>query len=351
VAEYYLASEIEGVGAFSAYFPGGSQDSHLDGVATFSPTFYEIGLLDWSVEAIGTFAPRYYINLQPQPVIWVSRPQTTDFVVYETNKEGPIGAARTFLETDGWVYQALKLGDKMIYYGQYSVMVGKYVVNVAPMISRRTVNTKGILGKNAVCADDPFEPKAHFFIDRALTFNVLKVDGSLEQRDYSHHFATLLPRTVLMYDSRYNCVRIADGIQGFTFTYPDGLGWGPPELTGCGVKGGTFYAVAPRKITAPPMSCKTDWLDFESREEKCVYELDFGTYVNSDIYAAVDYRWERNGKTHSSPWVKVDRQGRAFVDVCGVEFQIKWKLRAWADIRIDYIPVKIKYYDLKPVNA
>lgn len=295
-----------------------------------------------------------YVPYTQLPQIWFARPQTLIFDIPDDLGSQPTGAVRDMLEAGGSVYQSWKLGNQMIHYGNNSVMATKYFINDRnePSISKKTIYSVGLLGYGTMCVDNPNEPASHYFIDKRGQLVIFRQDG-VKAKDYSNQLSVLSASAILLYDVRYDCVRIADGTHGFTYSVKDdALGWGPPTITGCGMWNGTFYVTSPSgSITTPPLSCTTDILDMDTRDEKTIHELDFAVDETQDLYAAIDYRWNKAQSFYTTPWVKVDPHGRAFILCAGVEFRIKWKTLTYTNMRLDRVSVKVKYDNRKVPQA
>jgi hypothetical protein len=281
------------------------------------------------------------------PVIWRARTGTVDFTIYESESNKPLGAGKTYMENFGWVYQLKKLGNNMIAYGQNSVMAQMHVEGAK--WGRKTIHSVGLKSFNSVCVDNEFNPTKHWFIDKADRLFVLTNEGAQEISDYSNWLSKLGENTIMLYDEYMKVVRIADGDYGFTLT-ESGLGWGPPTLSGIGVRNGEYYLVSSDEtIMVPPLSFVTDIFDLNSRRTKHVHRVDFGS--DFVLQAALDYRWKSNQNWFSTPWTSTDFGGSAFIQCAGVEFRLKGKLSAYAFGRVDYADVRIRYDEIAEVFA
>jgi hypothetical protein len=303
-------------------------------------------VLDNVIFTANTNFKLWFIKLfAANPVIWRARTGTTDFVIYESESNKPLGAGKTYMENFGWVYQLKRLGNNMIAYGQNSVMVQMHVEGAK--WGRKTIHPVGLKGFDSMCVDNEFNPNKHWFIDKVHRLFVLTNEGAQEISDYSNWMSLLGVNTVMLYDEYMKVVRIADGNYGFTFT-ESGLGWGPPTISGIGIRNGEYYVVSSDKaIMVPPLSFVTDIFDMNSRRTKHVHRVDFG--ADFALYVSLDYRWRPNQNWFSTPWVSTDFGGSAFIQCAGVEFRLKGKLPSYSFGRIDYADVRVRYDEVAEV--
>lgn len=252
-----------------------------------------------------------------------------DFTITDSNVAG-----ERPLPWNGYVYQIRKLGSGVVVYSQSGVAVMNPSENVWGL---KTLMSIGLKSKNSVTGTDD----THYFIDKQGALWKL-TQGGLELKDFRNHLSVLTSKTVMSYDERRRAVYITDNVYGFVFTESGGLGQCPENITGMGYKAGSFYVTAPGPINTLPLNICTDIIDFGSRDEKTIEGIDIGTDVTEDIYVAIDYRWNKSQGFFSTPWVKADRHGRAFLMASGIEFRIRIRAEKYVYLRLDYVQVKGK---------
>jgi hypothetical protein len=237
----------------------------------------------------------------------------------------------------GWIYQIRKLGNSgVIIYGQNGV-TRMYPVDVK--FGVQDLLLVGLMGRGAVCSKE--NEREHYFIDKTGLFWKLTEGGEPKSIDYSNHFSTLNSNVLMHYDNRQDMIYICDGVLGFVWS-EWGLGQGPNNITGLGTKDGIDYVISPGTITTDPFQITTDIMDGETKRPKTVTQMELGISAVKDVYAALDYRWNKGGAWITSPWVKADRAGTVNNFVSGVEFRAKVKMTEWEDVKLDYIRVEMK---------
>lgn len=274
------------------------------------------------------------------PWIWTAKIGSLDFT---EDLDGEV--VKRPLPWSGWVYQIKKLGDTVIVYGQNGISQLK---SIGVAWGEKTILPIGLIGKCAICVDDEYEPKNHYCIDKEGQLWHLSLGSGLKLLDYKEYLSALNSNTVMSYDTKNNIIYIADGSIGFVYS-ASGLGKGPNNITGIGYRGGTSYIVAPAAIVTSPFQICTDILDFGSRTEKMIDEVECGTDVVNDLYAAVDYRWKKYDSFITSPWIKTNFEGVAFLMTSGIEFRIRVKLLTYEFFELDYLKIRGKYADTKPI--
>ena len=272
--------------------------------------------------------------------IWTSHIGSLNF------KHDDTGEVRKFpMLWGGIIYRVERLGSSgVVVYGDngitFSTRVGTDWTNYKQLLR------VGIKGRGAVCVRE--NDREHFFIDATGFFWRLLEGSEPVNIDYSNYFADLNSNVVMSYDYDEDIIYICDGVKGYVWS-EDGLGQGPPNITGIVTRNGTFYCTAPAAITTDPFNICTDIQDFGVRTEKTISQIDMGVALQGDAYGAIDYRWRTNQNFFISPWTKADRNGRIFHRVSGIEFRIRIKLMTWEDIELDYGNIKILYDDFKPL--
>lgn len=235
------------------------------------------------------------------------------------------------LDWSGNVYALKKLGEKVAVYGAGGVSL---LTPVGKVYGLQTILHFGLKGRNTITGDET----KHFFI--ANNNQLWKLSDRLTLLDYSEYLESLATNTVMSYDAINNLVYICDGAVGFVFNpVTNSLGKGPYNITGIGYKEGVRYIAAPAALTTDPFEICTDIYDFSTRTTKTIFELEFGTDLTNDLYAAIDYRRDKAGDFIQTPWYAVSESGRVAIRAFGREFRIRAKLLTYEYFELDYIKV------------
>lgn len=239
------------------------------------------------------------------------------------------------MDWSGWVRGLLKLGQKIVSYGQNGV---SFLTPVENKYSLRTIHKIGTKGKHAYAGNDD----VHFFIDAES--RLYRVQEGLEKLDYSEYLSALTSAVVMTLDKETNLIYICDGTTGFVYSIEDNsLGSGPVNITGMGSKDGTLYPVAPAAIVTPTFEICTDIYDFGSRNDKTIQSVEFGIEAdttNQIMYGAIEHRKNRQDAFASTDWKIVHESGVLWQTAFGREFRFKFKLALYEYVELDYIRVK-----------
>ena len=282
-------------------------------------------IVDGSGGTTSTPKASSYLIPSPNPCILISKVGEMDFTLDITGDANSL-----MMAWGGSCWQLRKLGNNVIAYGQDG-------------ISRLTPHEQywgetvfpdqiGIYGPDAVCGNE----QRHLYID-AQGYLWEMTDEGPKNHDYQEFLSVMSTNLVMSYDERLDVAYICDGTYGYVFS-EWGLGQGPPNITGCGLIGGSsFYVAAPSLIVVDPMSCVSDIIDFGDRTSKTLVTLQFGTTTTGTLQAALDYRHDRIMSFVTTPWVNVTRDGMANITVTAQEFKVRWRLLAWEDAKIDRV--------------
>ena len=247
---------------------------------------------------------------------------------------------------EGTIYAIKKLGNSsIVFYGDNGVTLA-YPKGV--FWGTKDLLLVGIKGKGSVCSKS--DDSEHFFIDKTGLFWILKEGALPKSIDFSNYFLSMSASLVMNYDNSNDIAYICDGTYGYTYS-SFGLGQGPKNITGVGVRNGVLYCTGHGVVVTDPFSICTAITDLGTRFEKTTFQVDLGSYSNKDFWVAIDYRWHTNQAFFTTPFVKADKYGRAFLTASGVEFRVKVKLLEWDDIQLDYVNAHIKVDDLKTIGG
>ncbi|MCC7570633.1 hypothetical protein KO465_04755 [Candidatus Micrarchaeota archaeon] len=235
------------------------------------------------------------------------------------------------LDWYGRIYCLKKLLKTVVAYGQSGVTL---LTPAGTTFGMSTINRVGLKGKHAVTGDDA----KHFFIDSDN--KMWKLGDGIKLLDYAEYFKDMNDNLVMTYDNTENMIYICDGLVGYVFdVVNESLGKGPKNITGLGYKAGTLYVTAPDAVTIDPFEVWTDIFDLGYRGGKTIFSLEFGTNLDVNLYAAIEYRRATDGMFTQTPWYKVGPTGRVFITAWGREFRFGVKTLTYSYFDLDYIKV------------
>jgi hypothetical protein len=249
-----------------------------------------------------------------------------DFTIDKTNVAG-----ERPLDWKGWIYSILKLGSKVVVYGENGVSV---LVPSGTAYGLNTIYRVGLKGKGAVSGDD----SVHYFVDNLG--QLWRFSEGLEKFDYSEYLSGMIDNLVLSWDTANKLLYICDGSQGYVFSQDSGsLGSGPVNVTGIDSQSGILYVAAPATVATPTFQIVTDIYDLGSRRGKNIYSLEVGTDLTETLEAAVDYRVDKASTFATTDWHVVDPRGMAYIPVHGREFRFRLKCDTLEYFEVDSIIV------------
>ena len=247
----------------------------------------------------------------------------------------------------GAIHRIERLGNSgAVVYGANGVTISIRTAGI--WSNSKILNRVGILGRETVAVSQ--NNREHFYIDNTGLFWRLTEGSEPKPTDYRVYFSELNTNAVMSFDYEKGAIYVCDGVRGYVWT-ESGLGQGPANITGMGVKDGLLLLTGNGDVVTDPFNICTDIQDFGSRMDKTAHEIDLGIAVNGDIYGAFDYRWRTNQGFFTTPWTKADRNGRVFVTASGVEFRVRVKLTTWEQIRLDYGNIRVFYDESKPLGG
>jgi hypothetical protein len=290
-----------------------------------------------------------YVYLEGDPVIeqektnWVgwSKIGQATFVQDMTNDSG-----YRPMPWRGTVFYIKRLGKTAIVYGTGGVTMLYPVAEPAPTFGMKDILTIGVLNKNCIVGDE----KVHFFIDRFRQLWKLESEKPAEKLGYDE-FIRGLTDPIMHFDPAKNRVYINDASEGYTLT-PYGLGGGYPNLTGFCYREGLKTIVSPAAIGEPPsLEIVTDTIDFGYRGLKSIESVQVGVEADEQLYTAVSYRYKKSDDWSTTPFVRLNDEGVAFLRVTALEFRVHVKNLTYDPIDIDYLSIRFKRSDLRYVRG
>jgi len=279
-----------------------------------------------------------YFRLSADPIIesqrrnWVgwSKIGESSFVLDVTNDAG-----YRPMDWSGEVYAIKQLGRGAVVYGDNGITL---MAPAQATFSFRNLATLGLLSKDAVCGTDDI----HYFIDKKYQLWKLTAEG-LTYLNFSEHLNVLV-RPTLHYDVFTKHVLISDNDHGFILA-ADKLGSGYAKLSGYVYESGVLRIASPHLVEYAPLSFTTDILDFGRRSQKTITNVQVGTDVPEWLEIAYDYRFGIKEEFRCTRWVRLNREGIAYLACAGIEFRIKVRARRIAKLDIDYLNISFKTTD------
>lgn len=249
-----------------------------------------------------------------------------DFTIDESNLAG-----ERPMDWRGCVYKIIKLGNKVVVYGENGVTVMK-AHDVHYGI--QTIHRLGILGRNAAVGNDDI----HHFIDVTGTLYSL-TEQELKKRNYLE-FLENMSNPVMSMDSEKRLIYICDGASGYIYNYEsESFGEGPENISGIGNQDGSIYVVADGNVETPKFEIVTDIYDMGTRKPKTIQSLEIGTNLGDKLQARISYRVSnREGFRHSN-WAIINPSGLAFIHCYGREFKFHIRSFELEFFEVDYIKV------------
>lgn len=220
-----------------------------------------------------------------------------------------------------------KLGKSVIVYGDSGISIMtphdfKWGYDVVSGI--------GIHSRMAICGND----KVHYFVDAKS--RLCRMMEKLEILGYDEFIEALGDHLVLSYDEHLQRVFICDGQYGYVYSASDkSLGRGPGNITGWS----TDLIAAAGTVSSTPFEICTDIYDIGTRKDKTIMEVELGIDATNEVYVAIDWRKDKTAAFATTPWTRVNPNGRANLPCWGREFRIRIKQTTYEAFKLDYIKV------------
>ena len=227
------------------------------------------------------------------------------------------------------------LGKGVAVYGTDGIAVLIPALEPYPTYGLQRVADFGIASRGAVGGDE----RGHILVDIIGNAWSLGADYSLQKLGYKEYIGTLLDSDiVILKNAEYEEFFISGSSASFVLT-PQGLGETPQQITGaCNVEG-SFYGVfnTPKKTDAIIV---TDNIDFNYRDLKTITTVEVGCNAEALVYVAIDYKYDKQNTWQRSPWVLVNSEGFARVQITALDFRIAVKCDSYKGFELDYINVR-----------
>jgi len=243
----------------------------------------------------------------------------------------------------GSVYRVLPLGDGVVVYGDRGIAFLRPITSPVNSFGIIPIARFGIASRSAAGGSRD----AHAFID--ATGEVWTLSGGLElqRRGYREYLsAGIGEEFVVSYDSLENEFHLAGytGSAEFDYVLTDqGLGKSYQVPTEIVPYHDDSFAVTTTTSDTYYIA-NTEVLDFRVRDLKTITTVEVGAEATAskDIEVAVDYRYEKDDSWSRSPWVLVNPQGFARIQMTAVEFRVVVRsiISGNSGFQLDYVNVK-----------
>lgn len=270
----------------------------------------------------GIYAEWYILAATKNWVMW-SKIGEASFEIDRTNEAG----SRP-MDWSGYAWQVRQLDKVAVIYGSNGITVMTPVKEPAATFGFNDISQVGLKSPNALATTK----HVHFFITSKGELWKLSKEGT-EKLGYDEFLAPM-SNPILSFDELEQRLFISDGTNGYV--YQDGLGGGYATLTGIT----DSHVAASDELAVIPFSLMTDMIDMGQRGIKTITCVEIGISTIQPLYAALDYRYSKGEDWRTSPWVLVNLEGHARIQIAGVEFRVRLKQETYDEVRIDYINLR-----------
>jgi len=255
----------------------------------------------------------------------------TDMIFIERLRRNELGFMP--MPFAGTVHCIKELGNGLMVYGSNGIAYIFPVSTPVPTFGCRPLLNIGLLSRGAVGGDE----NQHLFIAEDGTAWLVTAEPKLTRLGYGE-FLGELSNPIVCFDSLQSEFHISDVEVGYILT-SDGLGGSFQQAMSVynspsGLIGTFNEAEVEEAILV------TDVIDCGVRDLKTVTFIDLGITTEADVYVAVDYRYTKAGDFTRSPWVLVNDEGFARVQVTALEFRVCIKTSAITELQLDSINLR-----------
>lgn len=278
---------------------------------------------DAEIDVVTGLRAEWYILYPKYNWVMWSKIGEASFEIDRTNEAG----SRP-MDWSGFVWQVRQLDKMAVIYGSNGITVMTPVKEPAATFSFNDISQVGLKSANALATTK----HVHFFITAKGDLWKLTKEGT-EKLGYKE-FLNPMTDPILMFDEAEQRLFISDGTYGYV--YKDGLGGGYSTLTGLTES----FTAASDALAVVSFSLMTDIIDMGQRGIKTVTAIEVGIDTVESLYAALDFRYAKNEAWRTSPWVLVNPEGHARLQISGAEFRVRLKQNVYDEVRIDYINLR-----------
>lgn len=250
--------------------------------------------------------------------------------------------------SSGLVLKLKKLGNNVIVYGDGGKGALRPVTSPMVTYGYQSLQGFGVRSGNHV-AGDVF---IHGFIDANYEWCTMEPDLVLKRHGYKEFMKGLVDNgtTIVSYDPQNQRFYISNGVTGYSYD-KSGLSTTRQLVTSVGNYRGKTLCGFFKTASDNEYRFVTDTYDFGTRGIKTVETVEFGVDAPIDLYAAVDYRYDKNDSFTRSDWKILNKRGSVVLMVSAPEFRFCLKGASFADVNVDYIRVEYKMSDKTMLRA
>lgn len=317
-----------------------------------------VGGIGLSLQLHGKALVTYPANRGSEAAISLSLGFNADFVIENHRKNwvawSKVGEASFVLDLvndagfmpmkwDGYVFGVKQLDDMIVVYGTRGVSA-IFPASASPTFGLRELVPIGIKSKNAFAGTIA----VHYFIDRLGALWQLNNSRNPASRrvvrlGYEEYLEPLV-NPCLFFDEYLNRLLISSTAIGYIYT-DKGMGGGYGNLSGYCYDAGTILVASPTEISTPLFNFTTDIVDFGERGQKTIESIQVGTDAPEVLEVAYDYRYGITQSFVSTHWIRLNREGVAYLRCAGTEFRIKLRSVVLQALEVDYLNVQYKLTD------
>jgi hypothetical protein len=204
----------------------------------------------------------------------------------------------------------------------------------------------GIYGRGAVGGDE-FN---HIFIDKTGYLYSINAKLVVTRLGFQEFLSGLdSSKVTISYDAEEQDYYISDDSDCYCLS--DGRLFKVNQLvTSVASSGGSTVSIF-KSVSDDNARVTTDIIDFRERGIKFLEFIEVGVETTSDVYVAVDYRYDHANSFTRSSWVKLNKEGLARVGVAGTDFRIAVKINDFQNSYPSYITLRYKAVDRRYVRG
>jgi len=226
------------------------------------------------------------------------------------------------------------LGKGVAVYGADGIAVLVPTIEPYPTYGLQRVADFGIASRGAVGGSE----WGHVLIDSSGNIWKLGNDYSLRKLGYKEYIADILTgEMVISWDAEHDEYYISGSSTSLVLT-PQGLGRNPQHITGAHDVSGYFVGVSSTDDSTAVVAV-TDIIDFNYRDMKTITTVEVGCSVTDNVYVAVDFRYNEKDDWIRTPWIPVNPEGFAHVQITALDVRIAIGTDNYDRFELDYINV------------
>ena len=248
----------------------------------------------------------------------------------------------------GIVYKLKKLGGRVLVYGDGGTGFLNPISNPVSGYGFEDGSGAGVRSGFHVDGDDSI----HGFIDTNYDFWLVGRDYKFVKLGYNEFMKNLIDNgdTKVSYEPHNKRFYISNGVKGYVLT-EDGLYSTYQLVTSIGSYRGKVLCGFFDDSEDYEFRMVSDILDFGQRGMKTIETMEVGIDSPTEVYCAVDYRYNKTGSFTRSTWARTNASGGVGIVKTAPEFRLGVKSAAFASVNIDYINATVKMVDKRMVRG